>query len=59
MKRRLLFAGVLIAALGGGLATSASAGSPETTRHKVCVMTPGNDPIIPGYCVTFVDPLGP
>ena len=59
MNRRFVIAGVIAAAVVGGLATSASADSPETTRHKICIMTPGNDPIIPGYCITWSDPAAP
>ena len=58
MNRRLVLAGTLAALVAGVFVGSASAGSPDTTRHKVCVMTPGSDPVIPGYCVTWVDPLG-
>lgn len=58
MTRRIALAGALAALVAGAFAGSASADDPSTTRHKVCVVTPGSDPIIPGYCVTWVDPVG-
>lgn len=60
MNPRIVVAGVIaLTVIGGGLATTASATTPETTRHKICLMTPGNDPIIPGYCVTWDAPMAP
>lgn len=58
MTRHLVLAGVLATLVAGVFAGSASADGPDTTRHKVCVLTPGTDPIIPGYCVTWIDPVG-
>jgi hypothetical protein len=60
VNRRLVLAGVIAAtAVVGGLASTASAASPETNRHKLCIVTPGNDPIIPGYCITWDTPKAP
>jgi hypothetical protein len=59
VNRRLAIAGVIATAVVGGLASTASADTPETTRHKICIVTPGNDPIIPGYCITWGDPVVP
>ena len=60
MNPRLVLAGAIaLIAIGGGLATTASAATPDASRHKICLMTPGNDPIIPGYCVTWDGPITP
>jgi hypothetical protein len=63
VNRRLIITGALSLLVAGGFASTASAdsstNSSDATRHKLCVMTPGDDPIIPGYCITWSDPTVP
>ncbi|HUR51525.1 MAG TPA: hypothetical protein VMZ11_05330 [Mycobacteriales bacterium] len=57
MNARLVLAGVLVCAVGGGLAAPAMASSPEK-KHKICVLGP--TPAYPnqeGICVAFDAPF--
>ena len=49
MKRRLVFASVVLSILGAGLVHTASAAT-----HVVCVGDP--NPHNPAWCVTWTDP---
>ena len=58
MKFRLVLAGALAVAVGGGLAVPALAADNDTTRHKLCVLGP--TPAYPnqeGICIGWNDPL--
>ena len=57
MKRRLIVAGTLAAALGGGLVAPALAGTDTPQREKICVAQPT---LLPdGYCITWNNPGAP
>jgi hypothetical protein len=56
VNRRLLVAGILVTALGGGLASSALASETED-RHKICI---DHAQLLPnGICIVWDDPRVP
>lgn len=62
MNRRIVLAALVLAGIGGAVATPALASSPDGTRHKICVSAPQGDPTQPvgdGICVNWVGPVQP
>ena len=59
MNRRIALTSLVGLLVAGAFAGSAAASSPDGERHKLCIVTPGDHPILPGYCITWEDPKVP